>query len=150
VARILLSFLLTIRQYARNLFLVPAWRAKWARPEPLFDRGGRLDPSHRRRAEHNGPAQGHTRRSRSPCHRRQRRPDRHGPHSLATSIDGLSLALALKHNPCAAGVPLIAMSGSDSALAIADGTGDFDAYVGKPFDYDAIVNTVERLLKVAF
>jgi CheY-like chemotaxis protein len=69
---------------------------------------------------------------------------------MMPSIDGLSLALALKHNPCAAGVPLIAMSGSDSALAIADGTGDFDAYVGKPFDYDAIVNTVERLLKVAF
>ena len=64
-------------------------------------------------------------------------------------VDGLSLALALRHISYATDIPLIAMSGSSSALALANRTGDFDAYIAKPFESDAIVNTVERLLKVA-
>lgn len=68
---------------------------------------------------------------------------------MMPSIDGLSLALALRHDPGARGIPLIAMSASDSALALADRTGDFDAYINKPFENDQLVATVERYLKVA-
>ncbi len=41
------------------------------------------------------------------------------------------------------------MSASDSALALADRTGDFDAYISKPFENDTLVSTVERLMRVA-
>jgi CheY-like chemotaxis protein len=41
------------------------------------------------------------------------------------------------------------MSASDSALTIADRTGDFDAYIKKPFENDELVNTIERYLPVA-
>ncbi|HCG00933.1 MAG TPA: hypothetical protein DEV93_10370 [Chloroflexi bacterium] len=68
---------------------------------------------------------------------------------MMPSVDGLSLALTLRHDPRARGIPLIAMSASDSALAIADRTGDFDAYITKPFENDQLVSTVERYLKVA-
>jgi CheY-like chemotaxis protein len=68
---------------------------------------------------------------------------------MMPSVDGLSLALALRHNPCATGVPLVAISASDSALSLADQMGDFDAYIAKPFENDAIVDTVERLMRVA-
>lgn len=68
---------------------------------------------------------------------------------MMPSIDGLSLALTLRHDPRARLVPLIAMSASDSALNLAARTGDFDAYVTKPFENDQLVRTVERYLKVA-
>jgi CheY-like chemotaxis protein len=68
---------------------------------------------------------------------------------MMPSIDGLSLALTLRHDPRARAVPLIAMSASDSALALAGRTGDFDAFITKPFENDRFVATVERYLKVA-
>lgn len=68
---------------------------------------------------------------------------------MMPSVDGLSLALTLRHDPRARLVPLIAMSASDSALNLAARTGDFDAYVAKPFENDQLVRTVERYLKVA-
>jgi CheY-like chemotaxis protein len=68
---------------------------------------------------------------------------------MMPSIDGLSLALTLRHDPRARAIPLIAMSASDSALGLAGSTGDFDAYVSKPFENDQLVATVERYLKVA-
>jgi CheY-like chemotaxis protein len=61
-------------------------------------------------------------------------------------VDGLSLAVTLRHNPAATGVPIVAMSASDSALRIAGDTGDFDAYVTKPFETDQMLDTVERLM----
>jgi CheY-like chemotaxis protein len=68
---------------------------------------------------------------------------------MMPSIDGLSLALTLRHDPRARDIPLIAMSASDSALDLARRTGDFDAYLAKPFENDQLVATVERYLKVA-
>jgi len=63
---------------------------------------------------------------------------------MMPSVDGLSLAVALRHNPGAQGVPLIAMSASDSALALADRLGDFDANISKPFETEELVATVRR------
>ncbi len=68
---------------------------------------------------------------------------------MMPSVDGLSLAMTLRHNPAAEGVPIVAMSGSDSALVIAEKTGDFDACVPKPFENDDLVGLVERLVGVA-
>jgi two-component system response regulator MtrA len=68
---------------------------------------------------------------------------------MMPSIDGLSLALTLRHDPRARDIPLIAMSASNSALALAGRTGDFDAYIAKPFENDQLVSTIERYLKIA-
>lgn len=68
---------------------------------------------------------------------------------MMPSVDGLSLALTLRHDPRARTIPLIAMSASDSALTIADRTGDFDAYIKKPFENDELVGVVERYLPIA-
>jgi CheY-like chemotaxis protein len=68
---------------------------------------------------------------------------------MMPSIDGLSLAVTLRHDPGMRGVPLIAMSASDSALALADRIGDFDAHIAKPFETDQMVALVERLMQVA-
>ena len=68
---------------------------------------------------------------------------------MMPSVDGLSLAVALRHNPMSARIPRIAMSASDSALAIAARTGDFDAYISKPFENAQLVSTIERFLRVA-
>ena len=66
---------------------------------------------------------------------------------MMPSVDGLSLAVALRHNPMAQGVPLIAMSASDSALALADRLGDFDANISKPFETDELVGTLRRFTR---
>ena len=68
---------------------------------------------------------------------------------MMPAVDGLSLAVALRHDPEIRKVPLIAMSASDSALALADRMGDFDAYISKPFETDNVVSVVERFVKVA-
>jgi CheY-like chemotaxis protein len=68
---------------------------------------------------------------------------------MMPSIDGLSLALTLRHMNRGREIPLVAMSASDSALALADRIGDFDAYIGKPFENDELVALVERLTRVA-
>lgn len=68
---------------------------------------------------------------------------------MMPSVDGLSLAVALKHSPSAMGIPLIAMSASDSALQLADRVGDFDAHIGKPFENDELIQLVERFIPVA-
>lgn len=68
---------------------------------------------------------------------------------MMPSVDGLSLAVTLRHDPDMRGVPLIAMSASSSALQIADRVGDFDAYISKPFENDALISTVERFIPVA-
>ncbi|PZS00205.1 MAG: hypothetical protein DLM70_14050 [Chloroflexi bacterium] len=68
---------------------------------------------------------------------------------MMPSVDGLSLAVALRHDPSIKGVPLVAMSASDGALALADRMGDFDAYISKPFENVDLVSTVERLMPVA-
>lgn len=65
---------------------------------------------------------------------------------MMPSVDGLSLAVTLRHHPSTRDVPLIAMSASGSALALADRMGDFDAHLSKPFDNDALVSLIERLL----
>lgn len=67
---------------------------------------------------------------------------------MMPSVDGLSLAMALRHNPGARDVPLIAMSASGSALELADRMGDFDAHISKPFDNDTLVSLVERFVGV--
>jgi CheY-like chemotaxis protein len=64
-------------------------------------------------------------------------------------VDGLSLAVTLRHSPWLAGVPLIAMSASDSALALADRVGDFDASISKPFETRELIETIERFIPVA-
>lgn len=68
---------------------------------------------------------------------------------MMPSVDGLSLALALRHDPHVRRVPLIAMSASDSALELADRVGDFDAFVSKPFENDELISTVEQFMGVA-
>lgn len=68
---------------------------------------------------------------------------------MMPSVDGLSLALTLRHMSRGKDMPLIAMSASDSALALADRIGDFDAYIAKPFENDELVALVERLMRVA-
>jgi CheY-like chemotaxis protein len=68
---------------------------------------------------------------------------------MMPSVDGLSLAVTLRHDPGTRGVPLIAMSASDSALKLAGRVGDFDAYIGKPFENDELVRLVERFIPVA-
>ena len=67
---------------------------------------------------------------------------------MMPSVDGLSLAVTLRHSPSLMGVPLIAMSASDSALALADRVGDFDAMISKPFETDELIQTVERFIPV--
>lgn len=67
---------------------------------------------------------------------------------MMPSVDGLSLAVALRHNPLSRGIPLVAMSASDSALALAGRMGDFDASIGKPFETDQLVNLVQRFTSV--
>jgi two-component system OmpR family response regulator len=68
---------------------------------------------------------------------------------MMPSVDGLSLAVTLRHHPAARRIPLVAMSASDSALALAARIGDFDAYISKPFETDQLVSLVESYLKVA-
>ena len=68
---------------------------------------------------------------------------------MMPSVDGLSLAVTLRHDPSLTGVPLIAMSASSGALELADRMGDFDAYISKPFENDELVATVERMMRVA-
>lgn len=68
---------------------------------------------------------------------------------MMPSVDGLSLAVALRHNPIARTIPLIAMSASDSALQLADRIGDFDAHISKPFDTDELMDVVKQSLKLA-
>jgi CheY-like chemotaxis protein len=68
---------------------------------------------------------------------------------MMPSVDGLSLALALRHHPVARAVPLVAMSASDSALALADRTGDFNAHISKPFENDELVDLIERVMQDA-
>lgn len=68
---------------------------------------------------------------------------------MMPSVDGLSLAVTLRHNPASSGVPLVAMSASDSALALAGRVGDFDAYLRKPFENRELVALVERYTTVA-
>ena len=57
----------------------------------------------------------------------------------------ISLALAFRHDPVARDIPLVAMSASDSALKLADRTGDFNASIAKPFENDELVALVGRL-----
>ena len=78
---------------------------------------------------------------------RLQRPDAILVDLMMPSVDGLSLAVTLRHDPIAARIPLIAMSASDSALGLASRIGDFDAYVSKPFENEQLVSTVERFLK---
>jgi CheY-like chemotaxis protein len=80
---------------------------------------------------------------------RLHRPDAILVDLMMPSVDGLSLAVALRHDPVAARVPLIAMSASDTALDLASRIGDFDAYLRKPFEHDRLISTVERFLRVA-
>ena len=80
---------------------------------------------------------------------RLRRPDLILVDLMMPAIDGLSLALTLRHDPRARGIPLIAMSASDSALELANRTGDFDAIINKPFENDQLVSTVEQYVKIA-
>jgi CheY-like chemotaxis protein len=68
---------------------------------------------------------------------------------MMPNVDGLSLALTLRHSPALRGIPLIAMSASDSALALADRVGDFDASISKPFETDELIATIERFIPVA-
>jgi CheY-like chemotaxis protein len=68
---------------------------------------------------------------------------------MMPSVDGLSLAVAVRHHPSARRVPLVAMSASDSALELARSTGDFDAFLRKPFENDSLIALVERYLPVA-
>jgi CheY-like chemotaxis protein len=67
---------------------------------------------------------------------------------MMPSMDGLSLAVTLRHHPLLDGIPLVAISASTTALSLAQDTGDFDAVVSKPFDTDALISTVERFLGV--
>jgi two-component system, OmpR family, alkaline phosphatase synthesis response regulator PhoP len=67
---------------------------------------------------------------------------------MMPSVDGLSLAMTLRHNPSTRTVPLIAMSASNSALRLADRVGDFDAWLRKPFENDELVSLVERFMPV--
>lgn len=67
---------------------------------------------------------------------------------MMPSVDGLSLAMTLRHSPSLRGVPLIAMSASDSALELADRVGDFDAYISKPFENEELIRMVERFVPV--
>lgn len=67
---------------------------------------------------------------------------------MMPSVDGLSLAVTLRHNPTAREIPLIAMSGSGTALELADRLGDFDAHISKPFDNDVLVAMIERTMRV--
>ncbi len=77
----------------------------------------------------------------------------HSPEIVMTdlmmpSMDGLSLAATLRHSSGLRGVPFIAISGSDGALALADRLGDFDAHISKPFDTLQLIETVERFIGV--
>jgi len=65
---------------------------------------------------------------------------------MMPSVDGLSLAVTLRHHPATRDVPLIAMSASGSALRLADRMGDFAAYLSKPFENDSLVALVERFV----
>lgn len=67
---------------------------------------------------------------------------------MMPSVDGLSLAMTLRHHPAVRDVALIAMSASGSALALADRMGDFDAYITKPFETDDLISLVERFVQV--
>lgn len=67
---------------------------------------------------------------------------------MMPAVDGLSLAMALRHNPSSRHIPLIAMSASDSALALANRMGDFDAHISKPFETDELLRLVERYVHV--
>ncbi|HZS94662.1 MAG TPA: response regulator transcription factor [Chloroflexota bacterium] len=67
---------------------------------------------------------------------------------MMPSVDGLSLALALRRGSGSRSIPIIAMSASDSALELADRVGDFDAYLSKPFEHQELVSLVERYLSV--
>ena len=67
---------------------------------------------------------------------------------MMPAVDGLSLAMALRHDPDARDVPIIAMSASTSALDIARRTGDFDEYLSKPFEHEELVTLVRRFTRV--
>jgi CheY-like chemotaxis protein len=78
-----------------------------------------------------------------------RRPDVIFVDLMMPSVDGLSLAVTLRRTPGTGSVPLIAMSASDSALALAESVGDFDAVLTKPFETDELMELVERYSPVA-
>lgn len=78
-----------------------------------------------------------------------RRPDVIFVDLMMPSVDGLSLAVTLRRTPAIRNIPLIAMSASDSALALAERVGDFDAALTKPFETDELMELVERYSPVA-
>ncbi|MGH8192207.1 MAG: response regulator [Rhodanobacteraceae bacterium] len=78
-----------------------------------------------------------------------RRPEMIMVDLMMPGMDGLSLAMALRHHPAVKHVPLVAMSASDSSLDLAARKGDFDAYLSKPFETETLLNLVDRYSKVA-
>ena len=67
---------------------------------------------------------------------------------MMPQVDGLSLALTLRHNPAMRDIPLVAMSASDSALELADRMGDFNAHISKPFENEELLEVIGRLMPV--
>jgi|SRR5579875_918673 len=67
---------------------------------------------------------------------------------MMPSVDGLSLALALRRGARGRDIPLIAMSASDSALELAGRVGDFDAALSKPFEHQELISLIERYISV--
>ncbi|HZU14198.1 MAG TPA: response regulator [Chloroflexota bacterium] len=68
---------------------------------------------------------------------------------MMPAIDGLSLAMTLRHTLGTRMIPLIAMSASDSTLEMANRLGDFDGSISKPFETADLMSSIERFLPVA-
>lgn len=61
-------------------------------------------------------------------------------------LDGAGMLRAMAANPATANIPVVFMS-SLPEHAIADRVGGYAAFIRKPFNIDAVVQTVARVLK---
>lgn len=68
---------------------------------------------------------------------------------MMPAVDGISLAMTLRRGLGTRTIPLLAMSASDSTLAMADRLGDFDGAISKPFETEDLVAAIERFIPVA-
>ncbi len=63
-------------------------------------------------------------------------------------MDGITVARGLRANPKTSDIPIIAMTAAGHAPIVCQEM-DANGYLGKPFDIDELVDTVEQMMRAA-
>jgi len=76
----------------------------------------------------------------------QRMPDIVISDCMMPIMDGVELSRRLRDNPATQKIPIVLMSGAPAQHNLSEGA--FDAFLQKPFRFDALLAEVNRLLKI--